>query len=76
MYLNLSDTSGLATLIKTASSLSVLMAALIFSLSLARVAAAQSNTRLGTGTVIQHDSFPKGPTFGFDRWRSQFNLQG
>ena len=35
----------------TASFFSVLMAALIFSLSLAGVAAAQSNTSLGTGAL-------------------------
>jgi Chaperone of endosialidase len=39
----------------TASFFSVLIAALIFSLSLARVAAAQGNTRLGTG-ALQHNT--------------------
>src|SRR5262249_54026358 len=38
----------------TASFFSVLMAMLIFSLSLARVAVAQNNTRLGTGTLLNN----------------------
>ena len=41
--------------INTASFFSVLMAALIFSLSLAGVAAAQGNTSLGTG-ALQHNT--------------------
>jgi Tfp pilus assembly protein PilV len=38
----------------TASFFSVLIAALIFSLSLAGVAAAQSNTNLGTGSLASN----------------------
>ena len=50
----------------TASFFSVLMAALIFSLSLAGVAAAQTNTSLGTGALQSNTTGSYNTAIGFD----------
>ena len=50
----------------TASFFSVLMAALIFSLSLAGVAAAQGNTSLGTGALQSNTTGIYNTAIGFD----------
>ena len=49
----------------TASFLSVLIAVLIFSLSLAGVAAAQDNTSLGTGALVSNTTGNNNTAIGF-----------
>ena len=49
----------------TASFFSVLMAALIFSLSLAGVAAAQTNTSLGTNALVSNTTGTYNSALGF-----------
>ena len=49
----------------TASFFSVLIAALIFSLSLAGVAAAQTNTSLGTGALVSNTTGIYNTAIGF-----------
>jgi hypothetical protein len=53
--------------INTAAFFSVIIAALIFSLSLAGIATAQTNTSLGTGALVSNTTGSQNTAIGFKR---------